>query len=452
MKLHEACSRGGASALAANPRVTSAQVFGAKAPATYGYGFCKISCFIEGPHLAGPFFFKMKGDSSVFGIAAASHMQSKYGIFFVVVLCFLTQFLAADITVETTGYGSSEEQARHDALRNAVEQAAGVKIFSTSLVRDFVALQDVLITESFGLVTSYEVLGKEEKSKDKIWEVKVRAAVSKDIDTQWAKIRVVLEQKGNPSIMFCLKETLDGQELPYPTAEYQLVQKLKELGFKVIDRQWAEDTRLLQKQIYNVEQNYDGVVSLASKHGADLIVIGLLEGNFTQFVDWYEGVQGILHTYNFRTKVIRTATAQMVGSITKTFQPAAKDYTTLQYSREAAGKAGFAEIMREQYLQPMLVDMVKTWINEIQDGAELSLIVSNVKFLERNKVLDTLRNQADIISAVYIDHYRNQRLELRVKAKVSAEDLADKMEKIKDLPLEVVELKKNWLEVRYKTE
>lgn len=379
-------------------------------------------------------------------------MQSKYGICFVMVVCFLAQFVYADITVEATGYGRTEQQARHDALRNAVEQAAGVKIFSESVVRDFVALSDVLVAESFGMVTGYEVVAKEEKSKDQIWEVRVKANVSKDVNAQWAKIRVVLEQKGSPSIMFCLKETLDGQELPYPTGEYQLVQKFKDLGFKIIDRQWAQETRNLQKQVYNLEQNYDALVSLASKRGADLVVIGLLEGNFTQFVDWYDGVQGILHTYNFRTKIVRTATSQVIGSLSQTLQVSPKDYNTLQYSRDAAGKAGFAEIIREQYVQPMLVDMLKTWIHEIQDGGEISLVVSNVRFMDRNKIIDTLRNLPELISTVHIDHYRNQRLELRVKSKINAEELADKIEKIKELPLEVVELKKNWLEVRCKTE
>ena len=372
-----------------------------------------------------------------------------YVMLSVLLAMVMVTFSYANTSVEAIGYGTTELQAKNDALRNAVEQAAGVKIFSETVVKDFVALQDVLITESFGFVTAYEVVSSKPKAQEQGFEVKVRATVSKNVNQEWARIRVILEQKGNPSIMFCLKESLDGQELVVPMGEFHLVQKFKNLGFKVIDRQLAQETKELQKQVAGLDQNYDGIIALAAKQGADLVVFGMLEGNFAKYVDWYDGIQGNVYSYNFRTKIVRTDTAQVIGSLSQTFQTNPKDYTTVQYSRLTAGKAGLTEIVGDRYLRPMLADMLKTWIRELQDGSELVLIVSNVKFKLRDAVLESLRSVPDLITSVSIDYYRNQRLELRIKSKLNVDDLAQRMESIKTLPLQVVELKKNWLEVRY---
>ena len=368
--------------------------------------------------------------------------------FWMILFCIVGAIHAQNVkSVVVTGQGMGFEQAKNEALRTAVEQVVGTKIFSESAVKDFVAVKDVVITESFGLVTSYKVLERK-KGKD-FWEVKIRADVTKDVRSKWDKIKVILEQKGNPKIMFCIKESLDGQILNHPTGEYQLVQKFNELGFEVIDRQMSADTKELQKKIYSMDQNHQGIVAVSSKHGADLVVIGMLEGNFTKYQDWYGDVQQIIHTYHFRTKVIRTDTAQIIGSLTKDYR---RMYDSVQYSRQSAGKAGFAAVIKSQYIQPMITNMVSSWIRDAMQGTSMTLVISNVKFKYRKKILEKLQSMPDLITKVQVEHYRNRRLTLRIKSKMNTESLAEKMEEIQGLPLEVVELKKNILEVKYAPE
>jgi len=275
--------------------------------------------------------------------------------------------------------------------------------------------------------------------------VKVRATVTKDADKQWAQMKIILQQKGHPTVMFCIRETLDGQEIPQSSGEYELMNKFKSLGFSVIDRQLAEDTKQLQKQLYEIDQNPSGVTAIVSKRGADLLVIGSLEGMFSNYLDNY-GMQMILHGYNFKVKIINTDNAQVVGVV-------AQNYTTqrnsMVFSRETAGKAGFKEIVGEKYIQLLAVDLLKSWIKDVQEGTEMTLVISNVKFAMRKKVLETLGNLPDLITSFQVVHYRNSRLELRVKSKLNAEELAEHMESIPGLPLEVVELQKNTLEVKY---
>lgn len=348
--------------------------------------------------------------------------------------------------IESIGYGPTENQAKNDALRTAIETVAGTKIFSESVFKNFPALQDTLLAASFGLVTSYEVLAREEKGQDKGWEVKVKATLADDVRGQWDKLHLVLAQKGSPSIMFCIKETLDGKESLYPASETQLTQKFKELGFRVIDRQWYEKTAKMQKHIANLEQNYDAVVALASQQGADMVVVGMLEGNFNQYLEWYGGLQKVLHSYNFRAKVIRTDTAQVVASAATQY---VTQYDSLVHSRSSAGKAGLLEIAKNQYIESMLADIVKTWITEEFQGREVIIVVSNVKFRAHRRILESLQNLQSLITVLGVANYRNERLELMAKSKMPLGDLAAKIEKIEGLPLEVVQLETNKMEVRY---
>lgn len=366
-----------------------------------------------------------------------------YIVSVLIVCTLLIPFAHADKTVTSTGFGSTVEQAKKDALRSAVEQGCGVKIFSETVVKDFVALKDVMVSESFGMVTSYKVIS--ENKKDDGVEVTIEATVSDKIDSQWAKIKVLLEQKRNPTVMFCLRQTLDNVEMADSTAEYALNKKFRELGFKVIDREFDEKTRDLQKNVQAMDKNLQNVIALSSKQGANLIVIGTMEGTFAKMNENY-GLPEILHNYNFRTKIIRTDTSQIVSSVVK-------DYTTKMdgsiHSRESAGKTGFAQVAEEKFIELIIMDLIKTWIQDNQQGTDMTLIVSNVKFSQRKRVLQALQKHPDLIQSIQVKHFRNNRLELALKSKLNPEELVEKIEEAQDLPLTLVEFNENRIEFSF---
>ncbi|HNZ65987.1 MAG TPA: hypothetical protein PKM32_01305 [Planctomycetota bacterium] len=351
---------------------------------------------------------------------------------------------SADVTVEAIGFGITPGQAKNDALRNAVEQGCGVKIFSETEVRDFVALKDVLVSESFGMVTSYTIVY--EKARGEDYEVKVRAVVSANVQKDWAKMKIILKQKGNPSVMFCFKEILDGQELAQATGEYELMSKFKELGFRVIDRQSIAKGRELQKELYNMDSNLDGVIAVASQHGADLLVTGMFEGRFVQIMNYW-GQQGIQHQYTFSAKVIQTDNSEVIAPVTGNYNTNPMTKNTMLYTKESAGISGFKQVVSEEFFQSMIVKMVTHWIRDIQEGTSMELIVSNVSFRDRKFVQNILENKPDLITEMKVGHYRNRRLTIQVKSKLSAEELAEALEELEDF--EVVELQNNRLEIQY---
>ncbi len=89
-------------------------------------------------------------------------------------LLFPALALATDITV--TGSGSTTDEATQNALRQAVEYAAGVYVHSTTTVEDSALVTDKIITASKSLVSTYSVLS--QNKVDDMVVVKLVATVS----------------------------------------------------------------------------------------------------------------------------------------------------------------------------------------------------------------------------------------------------------------------------------
>jgi len=77
-------------------------------------------------------------------------------------------------TVIATGVGADRDQAVEDGLRNAVEQAIGVYLKSTTIVENYQAI-DKLLTHSRGYVKDYDVIS--ERVETPLYRVKLSAVV-----------------------------------------------------------------------------------------------------------------------------------------------------------------------------------------------------------------------------------------------------------------------------------
>ena len=101
------------------------------------------------------------------------------------------------------------------------------------------------------------------------------------------------EEKERPTLMFCVLEKLDGQWIA-PAVEYRLVQKFQSMGFDVIPRQLNEKTKILEN-LYREGQSAEEMSRIASREGADLLIVGTLEGEFKGYEDY--AAPGISYRY-----------------------------------------------------------------------------------------------------------------------------------------------------------
>ena len=172
----------------------------------------------------------------------------------------------------------------------------------------------------------------------------------------------------------------------------------------------------------------------------------MLKASFVGNEDFY-GVQYLRHSYAFTAGIYRTDTGQEVGSASAT------SYTTRHLAqiktRELAAKDGFRSLSEQDFTQRLIEDILTFWIRDVQEGTSTELIISNVKFSQRKKILQKLASLPDLVQSVQVKHYRNRRLTLNVKSKLNTEELAGKLEQIQGLPLEVSELQRNGIELQY---
>jgi len=85
-----------------------------------------------------------------------------------------TEIVEDTRTVIANGVGANRDQAVEDGLRNAVEQAIGVYLKSTTIVENYQAI-DKLLTHSRGYVKNYDIIL--EKTEPPLYRVKISAVV-----------------------------------------------------------------------------------------------------------------------------------------------------------------------------------------------------------------------------------------------------------------------------------
>ena len=82
------------------------------------------------------------------------------------------------VPVSATGYGASVEEAKKDAVRNAIRQAVGELAGAETLVENDELVKDKILTLSNAVVTKADY-GEPRAAGDGLWEVAVQALVKK---------------------------------------------------------------------------------------------------------------------------------------------------------------------------------------------------------------------------------------------------------------------------------
>lgn len=139
-------------------------------------------------------------------------------IFLLVLICILSVFSATgwakNVTVE--GYGATEQAAKQDALRYAIEDAVGVMVNSKTWVDKASLIEDKVITRSRGYITGYRVVGKSRLQDG--WRVVVNAEVVDDPSKVKALMNILTKEGlvqdvlGNPRIAVLIQDKKTGEE------------------------------------------------------------------------------------------------------------------------------------------------------------------------------------------------------------------------------------------------
>ncbi len=158
-------------------------------------------------------------------------------------LCFLVLLLlmmeissAFAAMVTATGQGSTERNALHDAMRQAIEQEVGLLIDSRTYVENYQVINDRIYTQSSGYIESYDIL--DSSFFNGIWKVDIRAQVRSetlrtDLMSKLQKKALIGANMQDPRIGV-LASDANGTE--YTTLENSIISGLQNQGFsRLID-------------------------------------------------------------------------------------------------------------------------------------------------------------------------------------------------------------------------
>ena len=150
------------------------------------------------------------------------------------IVCLLLWMMAVLVCaspVTVTGQGSTERNALHDAMRQAIEQQIGVLIDSRTYVENYQVINDRIYTQSAGYIESYEVL--QSGSANGLWQVTITAqvrseALRTDLMSKLQKKALIGANMQDPRIGVL---AVDSEGMEYDGLENEIISGLQNQGF-----------------------------------------------------------------------------------------------------------------------------------------------------------------------------------------------------------------------------
>lgn len=247
--------------------------------------------------------------------------------------------------LETGREALAREKALDDAKRNAVEQAAGAAIESSTLVENFVLVKDRIMSQASGYLKNYRII-KETKSDLGTYEVTIEAEVlTKSVVGDVDRFQKMLSWQKNPRVSIVVDASVAAQVRPAAIkASNMLADRLKSGGFNVF--------------------RHD-----AQKAGAMGLLVGLVLESASVNSD-YQGMQLTLNEISLSANVYRPgddeilATAEAVRSLPGT--------NRLQVLDKGA-KEAVAHLW-----QDLRTKLTRLWEKEVYGQRRIFLTVRNV--------------------------------------------------------------------------
>lgn len=380
-------------------------------------------------------------------------------------LFFSATAFAADggmVTVEATGEAAifngdavqAREKALADALRNAVEKAVGTIITSSSVSKDFELVEDKVLSSSRGYVKKYDITDK--KEADGTVTITVKAEIGKDdLAKDVQALLTLLQQKGKPKILIMVSEqnvgqataqawwTTQGFTTNLDVVENTFIDVWQPQGFAFVDPQALKGKIKVSKALQSAAVEDKDAKEFGGKAGAQVVIVGKAVAQ--EVGNKVFGTNMVSARANLSVRAIRTDTGDILATSTMDAGSMALDSTT-------AGSNAFKESTKKM-AEELKGKIMKKWLEEVNSGQAIKLVVNNVKKTAFLKVIKSaLTEQIRGVSAVRDRGFKNKVAEFELDMKGSAQDLAIELEgkNFPDFKLEVDEVTANALEITLK--
>ena len=334
------------------------------------------------------------------------------------ILSMYSVSFAEDKVVTVSAFSDiSMNDAVEQALRQAVEQTAGVFIHSESEMEQFILVKDQVLSRARGYITRYKVL-KQQKSSE-MYNVVVEAYVSGDmiVDDLMA-MKILLQRMDRPKLMLLVEEGYKNMDsLDMSLAQNQLTALLIKKGFELVDKNQLAAANKQEQAKLALKGNTVAAKMLGLAMGAQYVVVGKAVAQNAGEVVAGTGLNSI--QASIQIKVIQTKTGIVLGSITRS---AASPHISPMVGAEKAFTLAAVDVV-EGGLVDLITENFQDYLN---NGAPLMVHVTGVgsyRLLKEvtaavegsNRVASLKKNSWDKMSGLLV-------LDLRFKGTV--DDLA----------------------------
>ncbi|TET37244.1 MAG: hypothetical protein E3J72_06275 [Planctomycetota bacterium] len=364
-------------------------------------------------------------------------MYRKLAIFIVLTL-FATWSIAPpvfakDHTVTVIGEGAGEgesgkEDAKNNARRKACEQAIGVLIASKTKVKNFAVALDMIVTKVKGIVKSEKVLeGPTYDESTGITTVKMEITVGEaDLNTKWEEVEMTLKRMGRPKIIIMITDRKDGKVCDQQWTEATISNHFIKSGFTLIDKDTFDEKMKREANAASLQGDINMLADIGKKVGARLVIRGTCTASqqgkmkHPQLGQW-------LYTYKgeLTIKAIETSSATVIFNkpfVSKRPHPGGTN-------PDSAGKKAAEKVAKES--AKALVDgIVNAWTDELNNGREITLIISNIGFRSKKK-LEKLLKKIPRVREVHPGTYTSKVATFTIRTYRSADSLAERLLELK---------------------
>jgi len=395
----------------------------------------------------------------------------------VISLAALAARAAEPVVVEATGEaavtGGSKQLARdratEDALRRAVEQAAGTLVASETEVRSSQLVRDRILTRASGYVQSYDLLGTQESAG--AVQVRVRARVVRDkLAGDLAAIGLTLARKGMPRVALLVAEqridevkpaawwgnqagrgaAAGGLKVDQRIAENTLVSEWQPAGFTFVDME-ALAGRVKVAGVVTADLNAEQVREIRDLSGCDVVIHGSAVATKEHDVAGVaERISGILAKV---TGATCTATISVRaygadnGEILAASEATARSYdkSPLACGRDATSKA------TKEMAADLQKKILATWSKQLDQGARVTLHVKGVETLgQLNALVAAIQEGVRGARSVQQRRFQGGEAELEALVVGATQAFAAELEEkaVKGKRIEVTGLTANTVELR----
>ncbi|MHC5019272.1 MAG: hypothetical protein ACYTGX_03990, partial [Planctomycetota bacterium] len=205
-----------------------------------------------------------------------------------------------------------------------------------------------------------------------LWNFTITAQVATGkIKDDWGQIQLLLKQKGNPTVMVLIRETIrnhKNESLPAATSycAHAIEKLLLAKGFRVKSVAGLTEVERRERDAAIVEQDKSKLSAIAMRHGADIMIEGDMTCRFDRQNESY-GITLRRYLATAGLEVRRTDTADILANVQASGVGSEPGDAQAQ---EKALKAAASDVSDD-----MLKGLLNQWYFEFQQGSRYNFTV-----------------------------------------------------------------------------